>query len=132
MKNLTADIPVNFWNEKHDTPSHPGPYGIASWVENDEYVLINDAFDIWKIDPKGEKKAENITLHAGRTDSITFRYLNTDPEKRFIEPEDLLLLTASTTRARSRASTRWHRKDVNPSGKECWRDSPSPRYPKQR
>ena len=94
MKNLTADIPVNFWNEKHDTPSHPGPYGIASWVENDEYVLINDAFDIWKIDPKGEKKAENITRHAGRTDSITFRYLNTDPEKRFIEPEDLLLLTA--------------------------------------
>jgi dipeptidyl aminopeptidase/acylaminoacyl peptidase len=100
MKNLTADIPVNFWNEKHDTPSHPGPYGIASWVENDEYVLINDAFDIWKIDPKGEKKAENITRHAGRTDSITFRYLNTDPEKRFIEPEDLLLLTAFDNRSK--------------------------------
>ena len=100
MKNLTIDIPVNFWDEKHDTPSYPGPYGIAAWGENDGYVMINDAFDIWKIDPKGEKKAENITLHVGRSDSVTFRYLNTDPEKRFIESDDLLLLTAFDNRSK--------------------------------
>jgi len=34
VRNLTEDIPVNFWNEKHDMPSYPGPYGIASWGEN--------------------------------------------------------------------------------------------------
>ena len=100
MKNLTRDIPVNFWNEKHDTPSEPGSYGIAAWGEDDAYLLLNDAFDIWKIDPKGVKKAESITLHAGRSDSITFRYLNTDPEKRFITPDDLLLLTAFDNRSK--------------------------------
>ena len=100
MKNLTIDIPVNFWNEKHDTPSEPGAYGIATWREDDAYLLLNDAFDIWKVDPKGEKKAENITLHAGRTDSITFRYLNTDPEKRFVAPDDQLLLTAFNNRSK--------------------------------
>ena len=100
--NLTEDIPVNFWYEKHDTPSQPGSYGIAAWGEKDAYLLLNDAFDIWKIDPKGAKKAENITGHAGRNDSITFRYLNTDPEKRFIEPDDLLLLSAFDNRSKER------------------------------
>lgn len=100
IKNLTRDIPVNFWNEKHDTPSDPGSYGIATWGEDDAYLLVNDAFDIWKIDPKGEKKADNIPLHAGRSDSITFRYLNTDPEKRFIQADELLLLTAFDNRSK--------------------------------
>ena len=94
IRNITGDIPVNFWNEKHDTPSTPGSYGIASWSENDENILVYDAFDIWKIDPKGKKKPENFTGHTGRNDSTTFRYVNTDPEKRFIEPDDLLLLSA--------------------------------------
>ncbi|MDR1742616.1 MAG: prolyl oligopeptidase family serine peptidase [Dysgonamonadaceae bacterium] len=92
--NLTANIPVNFWDEKNDTPIIPGAYGIGAWGENDRFALIYDAFDIWLIDPKGLQKPENITRNAGRTDSITFRYINTDPEKRFIEPDDLLLLSA--------------------------------------
>lgn len=92
--NITGNIPVNFWDEKNDVPSNPGPYGIATWGENDEYLFVNDAFDIWKIDPKGKKNPENITFHAGRNDSVTFRYINTDPEKRFIESRDLLLLSA--------------------------------------
>ncbi|WP_298646662.1 prolyl oligopeptidase family serine peptidase [uncultured Proteiniphilum sp.] len=94
VRNITGNIPVNFWDEKSDVPSNPGSYGIAAWGENDEYIFVNDAFDIWKIDPKGKKKPENITGHAGRNDSITFRYINTDPEKRFIEPKDVLLLSA--------------------------------------
>ena len=92
--NITGEIPVNFWNEKHDVPSPPGSYGIAAWTENDEYLLVNDAFDIWKIDPKGKKKPENFTGNTGRNDSITFRYVRTDPEKRFIQAGDLLLLSA--------------------------------------
>lgn len=51
-------------------------------------------FDIWKIDPDGVKKAVNITQNSGRNDSITFRYINTDPDKRFIEADDILLLSA--------------------------------------
>lgn len=92
--NLTENIPVNFWDEKNDIPFTPSPYGIAGWDENDRHIFIYDAFDIWKIDPKGKNKPENITAQAGRNDSITFRYVNTDPEKRFIGPDDLLLLSA--------------------------------------
>lgn len=91
---LTQEIPVNFWNEKNDTPSEPGAYGIAAWGEGDKFVLLYDAFDIWKLDPTGKKKPVNITNNSGKTDSITFRYINTDPDKRFIEPKDVLLLSA--------------------------------------
>ena len=92
--NITKDIPANFWNEKHDVPSEPRPYGMPIWGEKDAYMLVYDAYDIWQLDPKGETKAINITQHLGRNDSITFRYLNTDREKRFVTPNESLLLEA--------------------------------------
>ncbi|MDD4246878.1 MAG: S9 family peptidase, partial [Dysgonamonadaceae bacterium] len=52
--NITEAIGVNFWNEKNDVPGKPGSYGIAAWGKDDAYVLINDMFDIWKIDPQNE------------------------------------------------------------------------------
>ena len=94
INNITKDIKVNFWNEKNDTPSLPGSYGIAAWGENDKYIYLNDAFDIWRIDPMSKEAPVNITQGVGRQDSITFRYINTDPDKRFIEPKDILLLSA--------------------------------------
>ena len=92
--NITKDIPVNFWDEKSDVPSKPGPYGAPVWGKEDAYMLVYDAYDIWKIDPQNQNKAVNITEHLGRKDSITFRYLNTDKEKRFVEPNETLLLEA--------------------------------------
>jgi dipeptidyl aminopeptidase/acylaminoacyl peptidase len=92
--NLTENIDVNFWNEEHDSPIAPNSYGFAGWLENDEYILLYDAFDIWKIDPKGIKTPENITLDRGRTNSTVLRYVNTDAEKRFITSRDQLLLSA--------------------------------------
>lgn len=93
-RNLTGAIPVNFWNEKNDVPMEPGPYGMAAWGAEDDYLLLYDAFDIWKVDPSGKTKAVNITRGVGRSDSITFRYVNTDREKRFIGKEEQLLLSA--------------------------------------
>ena len=66
--NITKDIPANFWNEKHDVPSEPRPYGMPIWGENDAYMLVYDAYDIWQFDPKGETKAINITQNLGRND----------------------------------------------------------------
>jgi len=116
--NITENIPVNFWNEKHDTPSVPGSYGIAAWGENDEYVFVNDMFDIWKIDPKGDENPVNITGHIGRTDSITFSYVNTDPDKRFIEPKDELLLSAFDNVSKERGYYTLKQKGRNPLQKK--------------
>lgn len=92
--NITENIPVNFWNEKNDRPSEPNAYGMPIWGKDDAYMLVYDAYDIWKIDPQSREKAKNITQNIGRNDSITFRYLNTDKDKRFVEPNQTLLLEA--------------------------------------
>lgn len=54
--------------KKNDTPSKPGAYGIAAWGgQDDKFVLLYDAFDIWKIDPIGKEMPENITKITGET-----------------------------------------------------------------
>ena len=92
-RSLTASVPVSFYNEKQDTPSLPGPYGIAGWTKEDESLLIYDQYDIWQFDPRGIKAPVNLTL-TGRTEKTSYRYLNLDPEALFINPSDPLLLKA--------------------------------------
>jgi len=91
---LTDKFDINFWDEKNDTPSLPSPYGYAAWMENDEALLVYDAYDIWKLDPNGEKAPENLTKGVGRDKKIKLRYIKTDPESRFIKPDEKLLLSA--------------------------------------
>ncbi len=91
---LTDRLNINFWDEKNDTPSVPGPYGYAAWMENDEALLVYDAYDIWKLDPNGVKAPENITKNTGRDKKVRLRYIKTDPESIFIKPNEKLLLSA--------------------------------------
>lgn len=91
---LTDKLNINFWDEKNDTPSVPSPYGYAAWMENDEALLVYDAYDIWKLDPNGVKAPENITKSIGRDKKVRLRYIKTDPESRFIKSNEKLLLSA--------------------------------------
>lgn len=83
-RNITSAIKVPLWDEEFDSPDEPGNYGVAGWLENDTYVLINDRYDIWKIDPLGKKTPENVFELSGRKNKITYRYLRTDPDEKFI------------------------------------------------
>lgn len=91
---LTETLNIKFWDEKEDTPSLPSPYGYAGWLENDEALLVYDAYDIWKLDPSGVKAPENITKGIGRENKTALRYIKTDPESRFISKKENLLLSA--------------------------------------
>ena len=102
FRNITENIPVNFMNEKNDQPRNPDAYGVAAWGADDSYIFLYDMFDIWKIDPDGKEDATNLTQTVGRNDSITFRYINIDPEKRAIEPDDLLLFSAFDNQTKER------------------------------
>ncbi len=84
MISLTKMIPVKFFDEENDVPDFPRPYGIAGWSENDRFIYINDRYDIWKIDPSGEKVPVCVTLAFGRRNTTQLRYVQTDPEEEFI------------------------------------------------
>ncbi len=91
---LTQNIPFNFYSETHDMPSDPQPYGVMGWTKDDQYILIQDRYDIWKVDPKGKEKAKNLTQGLGRENNIRFSYVKLDTEERFIDWDKSLLLKA--------------------------------------
>lgn len=92
--NLTAGLDVPFYEELHDSPSNPGSYGTSGWIDEDEAILINDRYDIWKIDPKNPATASRITLGEGRKNKIEFRVEVLDREVLSIDPEEPLILNA--------------------------------------
>ena len=97
--NLTANLGVHFSNEEHDTPGSAPPYGQAGWTKDGRFVLLYDHYDIWQVSPDGSS-AKNLTKGVGRRGHLMFRYvkLSSDPDDKWIDPSQPLLLRAEDTR----------------------------------
>lgn len=98
---LTHMIPVSFYNEIDDRPTEPRPYGIAGWSDEDRFVYIYDRYDIWKIDPSGERVPVNVTKTFGRRNKTRLRYVKLDKELDFIPVNETILLSAFDERTMS-------------------------------
>jgi dipeptidyl aminopeptidase/acylaminoacyl peptidase len=94
MVELSASIPYPVWNELHDTPSLPPPYGSAGFTEGDELFLTYDRYDIWAADPSGRTETRCITEGIGRDRSLRFRYARLDREERQVDPAARIVLSA--------------------------------------
>lgn len=79
-----------FYNELHDTPSAPWPYGLAGWTEKDDAVILYDRYDLWKFDPDSGA-SERLTR--GRESGTVYRYVQLDEEQQYLDPRDAWLLT---------------------------------------
>ncbi|NBP69917.1 MAG: S9 family peptidase, partial [Cytophagia bacterium] len=99
---ITKSLPIAFADEEDDHPDYPSPYGRLGWTEQDQQLLIYDRYDIWSFDPENKRPAINLTK-VGREQKIVFRYVQLDPEEKFIKPDATLLLTAfnEVTKTRS-------------------------------
>jgi dipeptidyl aminopeptidase/acylaminoacyl peptidase len=74
VRNITEGIDSIFWDEKDDHPMMPESYGLAAWTRDDESVILNDRYDLWRIHlPDG--KANRLTQ--GREQRRTYRYIST-------------------------------------------------------
>ena len=71
-------------------PDEPNAYGIVKWMENDQYVLIYDRYDVWQVDPEGIEKSVRLT--DGRKNKTEYRYVNTDPDEKYIKPGQKMLM----------------------------------------
>ncbi len=90
---ISEGIQFSLFNELHDTPSDPRPYGIAGWLDNDESVLVYDRYDIWRLDPTGEDDPVCLTEGVGRERKQRLRYMRLDPELRSIAPSSPMMLS---------------------------------------
>ena len=86
---LTCNVPYAFYDEENDVPNPPDAYGLAGWTADDRFVLIYDRFDIWKLDPAGKAKPENLT--GGRKKQDRFRYVLTDEDDIYVPESGILL-----------------------------------------
>ena len=92
IRKVTENSNVAFFNEIHDTPSDPRAYGLMSWTENDEKMLIYDRYDIWEVDPSKKVASKKITPD-GRAKKLSYRYIKLDPEERFVKRNQKLVLS---------------------------------------
>ena len=90
---LTSNIKVAFYDEADDHPSYPRSYGSAGWIGDDDYFLVYDAFDLWKLDPTEKKEAVNLTNAYGRENNIRLRYIQLDEEAESIADNESTLLS---------------------------------------
>lgn len=90
INQITNNDENPFYNELNDTPNYPWSYGTAAWTKDDRHLLIYDRFDIWQVDPAGKSAPVNLTK--GRDKNLVYRYVQLDPEERFVESGQKLLL----------------------------------------
>lgn len=100
-QNLTKDVKVAFYNEKHDRPTQPYAYGFGGF-DKDGNALVLDKYDVWKLGLEGNEPAQNITKN-GRANNITYRTEKLDNEHRhnatYLDGKLLITSFDNTTKA---------------------------------
>jgi dienelactone hydrolase len=98
-RNITEQILVPLYDDEDDRGGAPSPFidFVPAWIANDAAFLLYDRYDIWQIDPKGEKPPINITRGYGRRSKTVLRLVNCSSDKTLpivVTSGDKLLLTA--------------------------------------
>lgn len=88
---LTTPKTFAAWDEDNDVPNYPSAHGAAGWTANDESLLLYDRYDIWKLHPQAATSPVNLTVN-GREKRIAYRWMQLDPEARFIDLKEKQLL----------------------------------------
>lgn len=73
VTNLTGGLDGVFFNDEDDHPDVKPATDRPHWMDGDRAFFLADKFDIWKISPDGSR-AENMTLGAGRSANVQYRY----------------------------------------------------------
>jgi dipeptidyl aminopeptidase/acylaminoacyl peptidase len=81
LKTISAAVKFPLYNEEHDTPGEPNPYGVMGWHQNDSFVYVYDRYDVWKLDPEVKTTPQKIT--SGRANKIQYRYLKVNQDERY-------------------------------------------------
>lgn len=83
--NLTAKLPVKFFNEEFDMPMTPAAYGAVGWSSDDKFLFVSDRFDIWRLAADGSG-ATNVT-EIGRGLGVRLRLVRVEkPDDKEEEP----------------------------------------------
>lgn len=89
---LSSPETLSAADELNDVPNYANPYEPTGWLENDEALLVNDRYDIWRLDLDNKSVPVNITRN-GRSTHTTYTRVQFDREERSIKKDDQILLS---------------------------------------
>ncbi len=93
--NLTANLPVKFWNEETDTPSTPGAYGQAGWTKDGKSgAALRPVRHLAGGAGRLRREEHHRRIRPGAQSAIALVRTETDPRDRWIDPSKPLLLQA--------------------------------------
>ncbi|MDE6027775.1 MAG: prolyl oligopeptidase family serine peptidase, partial [Muribaculaceae bacterium] len=92
VRNVSEKIPVAVWDETDDHPSPAIPFGDPFWSKDDKELLVYDRYDIWAVDPEGKRDPICLTSGEGRKRNLRFRYRETDEDRRYVSPGEVMLM----------------------------------------
>ena len=91
LKNITSKIKVPLYEEEHDSPNDPNPYGVMGWHEGDSAAYVYDRYDIWKVSLT-DNAVQNLLRGVGRKTKTSYRQFVRDVDKKFFKTNEELLL----------------------------------------
>jgi len=71
--NITKSILTDWTQFDYDSPFPPKPdISESIWLDNDNNLILHDQYDLWQVDPSGNKNPICLTNHFGKTENISF------------------------------------------------------------
>lgn len=109
--NVTESLPHPVWNEQYDRTGPPSSYGLAGWTEDDAWLVVQDRYDLWAVDPHGREEPWSLTAEYGRANDVRLRIVRLDWEDPEIPLDQEVLLSAfePATKAAGYYRTRFDR-----------------------
>lgn len=84
-RNITENVPTAFVNlDVTPTREQMPSFGVAGWLEDDEAILLNDRWDVWRVELDG---SGGTALTRGAADEVRYRIASRDDDREGF-PED--------------------------------------------
>ncbi len=93
INQITSEKIGIFYDELNDRPMDPWDYGYAGYTNDEKYIIMNDRYDIWFIDPDGVAAPQRITQ--GREKKTKYRYMDFDLDESIIDISSNFLMLHS-------------------------------------
>lgn len=104
--NLTKDIEAHFENYRRvNGRKNPRAFGTGQWSENDEWLLVYDEYDVYRIDPEN---GDSEKLTNGAPDKIRYRQERVFTEENYIEDGQPLFFSMYGDTTKQRGYARWN------------------------
>lgn len=93
ISNGLADSNQVLANMESEIPAKPFAYGIVGWTTNEEWILIETKYDIWRVDPSGEKPPTSLTNGMAERKKIDIDFENFDYDLDYINLDSVMILS---------------------------------------